>query len=47
MKFFATLLLITLSNGFGFANDGSFYAKGNQLIPVFETDIKSGINLLR
>jgi hypothetical protein len=39
MKFFTTILLITVFSRFAFANDGSYYASGNQLIPVFETDI--------
>lgn len=39
MKLFATFFLVIFFSGFGFANDGSFYGKGNQLIPVFETDI--------
>lgn len=31
--------LLTISNHFTYANDGSFYAKGNQLIPINETQI--------
>ena len=33
------LLLFCLSAFFAFANDGVFYAAGNQLIPITETDI--------
>jgi hypothetical protein len=34
-----TILLTSLSHYFSGANDGSFRASGNQLIPVFETEI--------
>ena len=39
MKFLTTILLATIFHAPCFGNDGSFYASGNQLIPVFETDI--------
>jgi len=38
-KFILCFLLVTVSSIKSFANDGSFYASGNQLIPVFETDV--------
>lgn len=37
-KYFLTLMAITLTSSL-FANDGAFYAKGNQLIPISETTI--------
>ena len=39
MKKIAILLFCCLSALFAFANDGVFYASGNQLIPITETDI--------
>lgn len=39
VKSFATVLLLSILNTFCLANDGSFYASGNQLIPVSETDV--------
>jgi len=33
------LILLILSGYSVFANDGAFFAKGNQLIPINETDI--------
>jgi len=39
MKKIAILLFCCLSALFTFANDGVFYASGNQLIPITETDI--------
>lgn len=39
MKRATVLLLFCLSALFGFGNDGVFYAAGNQLIPITETDI--------
>ncbi len=39
MKFLVTVLLVIVFNGLCFANDGAFYARGNQLIPIMETDI--------
>jgi hypothetical protein len=39
MKLLTTLFLLVFFNNFLFANDGSFYASGNQLIPIVETDI--------
>ncbi|MCR4964666.1 MAG: YARHG domain-containing protein [Bacteroidales bacterium] len=39
MKKIITLLICCLSALFTFANDGVFYASGNQLIPITETDI--------
>ena len=39
MKKTAILLFYCLSVLFAFANDGVFYAAGNQLIPITETDI--------
>ncbi len=38
MKFILIMLLL-LGSSFAFANDGAFYAKGNHLIPINETDI--------
>lgn len=39
MKKIIILLICWLSTFFVFANDGVFYASGNQLIPITETDI--------
>ena len=39
MKKVTILLFCCLSALFAFANDGVFYAAGNQLIPITETDI--------
>ena len=39
MKRATILLLFCFSALFAFANDGVFYAAGNQLIPITETDI--------
>ena len=39
MKKIAILLFCCLSAFFATANDGVFYASGNQLIPITETDI--------
>lgn len=39
MKPIVTIFLIVIFNACCFANDGAFYAKGNQLIPIVETDI--------
>ena len=39
MKKITILLFCCLSALFAFANDGVFYASGNQLIPITETDI--------
>ena len=39
MKKIAILLLCCLTTLLSFANDGVFYAAGNQLIPITETDI--------
>lgn len=39
MKRIILLLLCCFSSIFAFANDGVFYASGNQLIPINETDI--------
>ena len=39
MKKIAILLFCCISTIFAFANDGVFYAAGNQLIPITETDI--------
>lgn len=39
MKNLAFLLLLILSGNCALANDGAFFAKGNQLIPISETDI--------
>jgi len=39
MKKISILLFCCLSALFAFANDGVFYASGNQLIPITETDI--------
>ena len=39
MKRILILLSCCLSTLFTFANDGVFYASGNQLIPITETDI--------
>jgi hypothetical protein len=38
-KFVSGFILAIISSVKSFANDGSFYASGNQLIPVFETDV--------
>jgi hypothetical protein len=39
MKKNFVMVLLILANAPAFANDGVFYAKGNQLIPMIETDI--------
>jgi len=39
MKKLSILFLFTVINQFVFANDGAFFAKGNQLIPIAETSI--------
>ena len=39
MKRLLTFAACCLSTLFAFANDGVFYAAGNQLIPITETDI--------
>ncbi|SHE52905.1 YARHG domain-containing protein [Pedobacter caeni] len=39
MKYILILFFFTLFSSRTFANDGAFYAKGNQLIPIKETDI--------
>ena len=39
MKKATALILLWFSALFAFANDGVFYAAGNQLIPITETDI--------
>jgi len=39
MKYLLTCVLITIISSISYANDGAFFAKGNQLIPVSETDI--------
>ena len=39
MKNYLILILCCISVLFSFANDGVFYASGNQLIPITETDI--------
>jgi hypothetical protein len=38
-KLLLCFLFFTVCSIKSFANDGSFYASGNQLIPVFETDV--------
>ena len=39
MKYHLVFLLVCIYSAFTFANDGAFFAKGNQLIPISETQI--------
>lgn len=46
MKFFFTIIVVTIWHSI-FANDGAFYASGNQLIPIEETEISIQKEILK